>query len=405
MAQDIVSGLFGLSPYEVNQQYQQDMDKSAMSFAAMDPLKIPAYLAGRAGHGLGGMLAESQGMVRPDVLAAEQRQQALQGLDLSNSQSILAKAQQVQDPKLRMQLMLLGQQKAQEERKAQSDVMRSRLDEARIDRERAVAEKALRGEPEGKYSPDVVKLMSIRDQLPEGHPNRKVLDDAIAKATYIKPEVTAASGGKPKGLSREAGLKWELDNGLITQEMYDQAMSATPGGKLEAKKALQAESFDAVKGKIDLTLGAVDDALKNTGFFTTGITGKVLSNVPGTQAFDLEGTVNTILANLGFQELQAMRNASPTGGALGQVAVRELEMLQSTIASLRMGQSKEKQLQSLNNIQKHLTNWKDAVAKSGIKQEKDGAWEAKTPAEVKALYKSGRLSRDEAKAILKDMGV
>lgn len=44
--------------------------------------------------------------------------------------------------------------------------------------------------------------------------------------------------------------------------------------------------------------------------------------------------VNTVKANLGFDALQAMRDASPTGGALGQVAVQELEMLQSTVASL-----------------------------------------------------------------------
>lgn len=44
--------------------------------------------------------------------------------------------------------------------------------------------------------------------------------------------------------------------------------------------------------------------------------------------------VKTIQANLGFDALQAMRDASPTGGALGQVAVQELEMLQSTVANL-----------------------------------------------------------------------
>lgn len=44
--------------------------------------------------------------------------------------------------------------------------------------------------------------------------------------------------------------------------------------------------------------------------------------------------VNTVKANLGFAELKKMRDESPTGGALGQVAVQELEMLQSTVASL-----------------------------------------------------------------------
>ena len=44
--------------------------------------------------------------------------------------------------------------------------------------------------------------------------------------------------------------------------------------------------------------------------------------------------VKTVQANLGFDALQKMRDESPTGGALGQVAVQELEMLQAKVAAL-----------------------------------------------------------------------
>ena len=66
-------------------------------------------------------------------------------------------------------------------------------------------------------------------------------------------------------------------------------------------------------------------------------------------------------ANLGFAELQAMRQASPTGGALGQVAVQELDMLQSTLASLNQSQSPEQLRSSLNEVKQHYQNWKSAV--------------------------------------------
>jgi hypothetical protein len=62
--------------------------------------------------------------------------------------------------------------------------------------------------------------------------------------------------------------------------------------------------------------------------------------------------------------LQAMREASPTGGALGQVAIQELAMLQSTVASLEKGQSRENLERGLRQVKQHFENWKRAVAEA-----------------------------------------
>ena len=45
------------------------------------------------------------------------------------------------------------------------------------------------------------------------------------------------------------------------------------------------------------------------------------------------------MSSIGFDRLQAMRDASPTGGALGQVSERELSQLNASIANLRQSQS------------------------------------------------------------------
>ena len=111
-------------------------------------------------------------------------------------------------------------------------------------------------------------------------------------------------------------------------------------------------------------IGKVDEALNQVGFSSTGLTGTVLGMVPGTKAYDLDKTVDTIKANLGFSELQAMREASPTGGALGQVAIQELAMLQSTVASLDKGQSEENLRRALQQVRQHFQNWKNAVQQS-----------------------------------------
>ena len=53
-----------------------------------------------------------------------------------------------------------------------------------------------------------------------------------------------------------------------------------------------------------------------------------------------------------------MREASPTGGALGQVAVQELEALQATLASLNPDQSEGQLRQNLARVKELLERQK-----------------------------------------------
>lgn len=73
--------------------------------------------------------------------------------------------------------------------------------------------------------------------------------------------------------------------------------------------------------------------------------------LPGTSTKDLAALVDTIKANIGFAELQALRDASPTGGALGQVTERELAFLQSVLGSLDVTQGTPQLLENLQKIQ------------------------------------------------------
>lgn len=134
---------------------------------------------------------------------------------------------------------------------------------------------------------------------------------------------------------------------------------------LTAKK--DALRIDQTMAKVDTVLTKVDEAVGQTGFMTSGLTGKAISQIPGTPAYDLDKTIDTIKANIGFNELNEMRQASPTGGALGQVAVRELEFLQAALAQLDIGQSKGQQLKHLNQVKDHYTKWKETLqaAKEG----------------------------------------
>ncbi len=58
---------------------------------------------------------------------------------------------------------------------------------------------------------------------------------------------------------------------------------------------------------------------------------------------------------------------SPTGGALGAVAVQELIALQSTVASLDQAQSPTELRKSLEKIEGHYNKWLETVNKGAAK--------------------------------------
>jgi hypothetical protein len=98
-------------------------------------------------------------------------------------------------------------------------------------------------------------------------------------------------------------------------------------------------------------ISAVDEALNTIDSSGTGF-GGLLSKVPGTKTRDFNALLDTIKANVGFNELSRMRAASPTGGALGQVSERENVLLQSVLGSLDIYQSKETLRQNLKDIKR-----------------------------------------------------
>jgi hypothetical protein len=119
-----------------------------------------------------------------------------------------------------------------------------------------------------------------------------------------------------------------------------------------------------IQNEAGAVMATVDHALKGVSGWTVGPGGAAFSRLPGSPAKDLQQTLETIKANLGFQKIQAMRDASPTGGALGQVAVQELEMLQKAIASLDNTQSPGQLRQNLEAVKQHFSNWKQITERA-----------------------------------------
>ena len=86
-------------------------------------------------------------------------------------------------------------------------------------------------------------------------------------------------------------------------------------------------NYDNVTSEIDRAIGLTD-------FTTAGVGGALLRELPMTSARTLNNAITMVKSNLGFDRLQQMREESKTGGALGAVTEKEIDLLQSTVQRL-----------------------------------------------------------------------
>jgi hypothetical protein len=213
-----------------------------------------------------------------------------------------------------------------------------------------VASKLERGE-------ELRVLKELRECRQESLAARQEAQQQMLDFRQQQAEMNRQMREQSMGLSRQiAQQNLDLRKEAAAERQAAKEEKATE--KAEAKQMKQSTLTNQAK----TVLGKVDEALGKVSGFTAGF-GGLLANIPGTKARNLQADIDTIKANLGFQQLQAMRDASPTGGALGQVTERELGFLQSTVASLDQLQSQDELRKALNQIKVHYNNWLSAVNK------------------------------------------
>lgn len=153
----------------------------------------------------------------------------------------------------------------------------------------------------------------------------------------------------------------------LTQDKESGAyrMEAIPGGPadIEAQAAAQADVNSAelqeVKGsvindQIDQALSLMEKKGALDILPEAGILGGALGAMGINQdAVDLQNTLASIQSAVAFDTLQKMREASKTGGALGAVSERELDLLISAYGALQQSSSPDllrKNLQTVREI-------------------------------------------------------
>ena len=144
-------------------------------------------------------------------------------------------------------------------------------------------------------------------------------------------------------------------------------VQGTTGGKVDQQKLIKATTAaEAASVRYDRTIEAAQKLLKSPAL--DSIVGNFQGNLPETAlgmmsqgSANALALLNTLIARGGFAELQTMRDASPTGGALGQISDRENTLLQNAAATLVRSQDEASFRENLKSYITELTKSKERV--------------------------------------------
>ena len=353
MAQDmlgITNSLFGVQP-----TFQSDLAQG-MQLAGRSATEIGTGLAYAGGRQLGRGLMGATGTEDPEMASASRAKQFAQelqsqGLSMQSAEGMNALAQRLTEA---------GDFKAAQVAAALANKFAS--ERAGIDLKTAQTQKVQQG---------IQNEDKLRAELQALGPNATEEQLMSVLQKYGSPDKVIAALQASQNTQARLSQQRELAEGRMDLQrtalgMRGEAMSGREQDRAEKRQEKldkQAASAKMQIASADRVITEVQEANKMVSGFTAGA-GGLLSSIPLTGAKDLASKLTTIKANLGFDRLQQMRDASPTGGALGQVAVQELIALQSTIASLDQQQSPAQLKAALTKIEQHYSAWRNAVTQA-----------------------------------------
>jgi len=177
----------------------------------------------------------------------------------------------------------------------------------------------------------------------------------VATTTRVAPRPEPAVKAEAKQIVKEVNAP--VVDVKVTPLIKKADSVVTPEAKkklLLAQPSTVALSNYALKNVVDAR-DAAQKLLENPSYIDslTGLTAPLMVKVPDTDAFTANQLMQNLLGRAFVNELSQMRNASPTGGAVGNVAVAEMDSLSKIQSSLVVGMKKDeliKQLKQYINV-------------------------------------------------------
>jgi hypothetical protein len=216
--------------------------------------------------------------------------------------------------------------------------------------------------------------------ISQGVPKDQAIERAFGKggSTFNLGPKTQISGDYVivEDPTAEAGVRFIPIKGSKADK---EAAAAAEREGVTQQQAAQKETV--ISKSVDFLVGKIDAG----GLFNlpeAGIVGNVLGALGVNQdAVDFKNELASIQANVAFDRLQQMREASKTGGALGAVSERELDLLMAAYGNIKQSTSPKKLKENLLYIKEIMTKIEnDPVASSFYYNASSGAAPLQTQA-------------------------
>jgi len=362
-----LSGLFGGMTKSPEQYRQESIQGMRVSPAQMGQQSLNQQLISQmsnVGVNIGSLAGGMMGGQTQQQGDDQRVQGVMQGLDLTNPESIRASSNQLADMGFPQQAQALREQanevedRVMKRQKFNFDTQPKTPDSTKLAKLLNEQSKYQEGTPgfkayQGAIDKETAAAEGNKSSLEKNMDLAGITDPAARKA-YAKQALTLqvqAASGDPTAIAAVNLMSKQLSF-QIEQFKLSQLQS-----KQEASETAKVQGASAEAYKTNNILGTINTALSQTGGNTTGVVGATLKQIPGTEAVDLEQNLLTIKANIGFNELTQMRKDSPTGGALGQVSDMENKALQAARGSLEQRQSPGQLRKNLESVRDSYNRW------------------------------------------------
>ena len=187
------------------------------------------------------------------------------------------------------------------------------------------------------YSGDMEKIES---------PDKKGNDVVV---TTTIPEGMSAVYGDDGQITEfkpiKGGKQWIAAQELLADQ---EAAAGMEEGKASGRKIKNSVVANAIKSARQIS---DMDSLLTPIFGHLGLA-SVVGDIEGTERANMNATMKTLEAQSGFSTLQAMRDSSKTGGALGAINEKEMGLLIAALGTLDLSQTKEQFDQKLTEFEK-----------------------------------------------------
>ena len=168
--------------------------------------------------------------------------------------------------------------------------------------------------------------------------------------------VQAAQGAAPAIARAPAGLPAAIAPAPVggVQPMAIRPIAGSPAAiKAQQEAQAEAKARDTLKGNIDTTMDTIKKIERSASKYSVGAPGVTnLARAAGkffnmADSADVEGLLKTLEGNIAFD---ALRNLKESGTSLGQIAIKELDLLKASKGSLEQSLSYPLFMENLNRL-------------------------------------------------------